>query len=117
MSELSRRGAIGAVAAAAAAMTMAPQQAQSQEQARRQRRGQGDPPEVRAMSLDEFKAMQVDQGIQAIMGKMNGGTFMYCHCRVAEEAGIWIDELVPVFQKLDAQLVFADLPEFVPRGN
>jgi hypothetical protein len=35
---------------------------------------------------------------------------MWCHTRIREETGIWIPELVPVFQHLDARLAFKDLP-------
>lgn len=34
----------------------------------------------------------------------NGGPFMNCHCQVFAQSGIWIEELVPVFQKLDSQM-------------
>jgi hypothetical protein len=30
---------------------------------------------------------------------------MECHTWIYQSTGIWIDELVPVFQKLDAHLV------------
>ena len=39
------------------------------------------------------------------ISKVNGGTFMWCHQGVFAATGIWVDELVPVFQKLDAILI------------
>jgi hypothetical protein len=67
------------------------------------------------LSLDEFKSMRMSRNIEAVMNQMNGGTFMYCHTRLAETTGIWIPELVPVFRKLDAHLVFSDLPVGIER--
>jgi len=68
---------------------------------------------VRRLSLDEFKAEQGPQGFEELLGRINGGSFMECHKLVARETGIWIDELVPVFQKLDAQLASRPLPRTV----
>jgi hypothetical protein len=63
--------------------------------------------EARRMSLEEFlahdKAPQVKVGAH-----FNAGSFMDCHCRVFAETGIWIEELVPVFQRLDAHLAVAN---------
>jgi hypothetical protein len=59
--------------------------------------------EVRRLSLEEFladeRAPQVDIG-----ARFNGGAFMCCHVQVFAETGIWIEDLVPAFQMLDAHL-------------
>jgi hypothetical protein len=63
-------------------------------------------PETRRLTLQDFLAH--DKAPQVTVGpRFNGGAFMDCHCRVFAETGIWIEELVPVFQKLDAHLAVA----------
>jgi hypothetical protein len=63
--------------------------------------------EVRRFTLQQFvedvKAPKV-----AATANFNGGSFMDCHCRVFAETGIWIEELVPAFQRLDAHLAVAN---------
>ena len=65
---------------------------------------------VRHITLDEFRKTKEKPEIDAILGRLNAGTFMECHKLIASELGIWIPELVPVFQKLDAALVTRPLP-------
>lgn len=65
---------------------------------------------LQRLSLEDFKARKETPAIEALMGQLNGGTFMECHQRIFEQTGIWVPELVPVFQKLDAMLVFRQLP-------
>lgn len=59
---------------------------------------------ARKMSVEQFLAREEAPEIQSLLGKFNGGSFMCCHTAIFAETGIWIEELVPVFQKLDAQL-------------
>jgi hypothetical protein len=67
-------------------------------------------PKQRRMTLAEFQKSDVLGGdINALLSKFNGGSFMWCHTAIFESTGIWIEELVPVFQKLDAALVSRDL--------
>ena len=62
----------------------------------------------RRMTIEEFRKSNILGGdLEALVGKFNGGTFMECHTWLYSETGIWIDELVPVFQKLDAALTTA----------
>jgi hypothetical protein len=56
------------------------------------------------MTVKDFLARDESAEIQALVGKFNGGSFMCCHTQIFAETGIWIEELVPVFQKLDAHL-------------
>jgi len=65
---------------------------------------------MQRLSLDEFKARKDSPEVEALLGRLNGGTFMECHQMVFERTGIWIPELVPVFRKLDATLAFRELP-------
>ena len=68
------------------------------------------PPKPRRMTIAEFQKSDIMGGdINALLGKFNGGSFMRCHTALYESTGIWIEELVPVFQKLDAALVTRDL--------
>jgi hypothetical protein len=71
-------------------------------------------PEARRLSLHEFKEMEVPGGIGNLISQFNGGTFMDCHRQVFEATGIWVEELVPVFERLDAMVALRDLrPEAV----
>jgi hypothetical protein len=66
---------------------------------------------VQRMSLAEFADRGVEGDLGSILSQLNGGTFMECHKLIAEETGIWIEDLVPVFQKLDAALATRPLPD------
>ena len=59
------------------------------------------------LTLREFLAREDAPQIK-LGAHFNGGAFMDCHCRAFAETGIWIEELVPVFQKLDAHLAVAN---------
>lgn len=65
---------------------------------------------VRKHSLAEFKEMKDTSSVEKIIGSLNGGRFMECHTAFYAATGLWIPELVPVFQKLDAALVTRELP-------
>jgi hypothetical protein len=66
--------------------------------------------QVERISLAEFEKRSGPDGFQDVLSRINGGSFMECHKLIAAETGIWIDDLVPVFQKLDAALVARSLP-------
>jgi hypothetical protein len=68
---------------------------------------------VERLTLAEFGKRSVAPELAAVLSQLNGGSFMECHKLIAEQTGIWIDELVPVFQKLDAALVTRPLPSSV----
>ena len=61
----------------------------------------GRQPPLRTMTLEEFRALD-QQEVDRVLSMMDCPTFACCHERVREETGIWIPELVPVFDKLDA---------------
>jgi hypothetical protein len=71
----------------------------------------------RHMSIDEFTKEGAPslQGLVSddLLSRFNGGSFMQCHTAIFRETGIWIDELVPVFQRLDAALAVKELPRGV----
>lgn len=61
------------------------------------------------ISIEEFLGRKESREITSLVGKFNGGAFMCCHTHLFAQTGIWIEELVPVFQRLDAHLsVIAD---------
>jgi len=61
------------------------------------------------LTIHQFLARKESPEIAALIGKFNGGAFMCCHTHLFAQTGIWIEELVPVFQRLDAHLgVVAD---------
>jgi len=54
------------------------------------------------LSLKEFMDSAGDDNVNSLFKRFNGGTYMACHVSFYEATGIWIPELVPVFQKMDA---------------
>jgi hypothetical protein len=60
-------------------------------------------PRTRRMTLSDFLASEQAPSVK-VGRRFNGGAFMCCHRLIFAETGIWIEELVPVFQKLDATL-------------
>jgi len=67
-------------------------------------------PKARRMSIAEFKKVDALSGdITKLLAKFNGGSLMCCHRLVYEATGIWIEELVPVFQKMDAMIATRDM--------
>ncbi|MER5777353.1 hypothetical protein ABT144_24270 [Streptomyces sp. NPDC002039] len=56
------------------------------------------------LTIQQFLDRKESPEIQELVGKFNGGSFACCHTHIFAETGVWIEELVPVFQKLDAQL-------------
>ena len=75
--------------------------------------------EVQRLTLEDFMSNDKVAGILGehfarVAPQINGGTFSGCHKAIFEATGIWIDELVPVFQRLDTALAMRDLqPEQV----
>ncbi len=65
---------------------------------------------VKKLTLDEFMAHKLPAGADRLISKFNGGSFMECHEKVFAAYGIWVEELVPVFQKFDAMVAFRELP-------
>lgn len=61
---------------------------------------EGRPP-LRTMTLKEFLADSGGESAGDVLAKMDCRTFMMCHKKMREETGVWIPELVPVFEKLD----------------
>jgi hypothetical protein len=65
-------------------------------------------PETRRLNLEEFQREPLPEGVEALLSQFNAGSFMACHKAVFEATGIWVDELVPVFERLDAILALRD---------
>jgi hypothetical protein len=63
--------------------------------------------EARKLTLDEFLGEKGPSEVEELVGKFNGGAFMCCHTQIFAETGIWIEELVPAFQRLDAHLAIS----------
>jgi hypothetical protein len=64
--------------------------------------------EVERLTLEDFKSHRLPAELAKALDTFNGGSFMECHTAIFEATGIWIEELVPVFQRLDAMLVTRD---------
>lgn len=70
--------------------------------------------EPQQLSLDEFMRQPLAGNIHELLNVFNGGSFMECHTKVYEATGIWVEELVPVFQRFDAMVAIRDVrPEAV----
>ncbi|RVN34502.1 hypothetical protein [Sinorhizobium meliloti] len=67
-----------------------------------------------ALTLDEFMRTAGRKDQNDIYPMIRTGTYSGCHVAFFEATGIWIPELVPVFQKMDAMLVTG--PEIKPQG-
>jgi hypothetical protein len=70
---------------------------------------------VKKMSLDEFVKSAGSDEVQKMFRRVTGGSYSGCHCIFFEATGIWIPELVPVFQKLDAIMALRG-EEIRPQG-
>ncbi|MFP6675434.1 MAG: hypothetical protein VB878_10200 [Pirellulaceae bacterium] len=57
---------------------------------------------VKSMTLQEFREMNMPVAVDDLFNQIEGHTFMMCHEEMRKKHGIWIPELVPVFEKLDA---------------
>jgi hypothetical protein len=57
---------------------------------------------VSAEFLHENEHLRGIKGIDQLLSRFNGGSFMECHQKVFQATGVWIEELVPVFQRFDA---------------
>jgi hypothetical protein len=99
MARISRRSALGSVAASALVglgsqvKAETPQAQPSPEKSKRP---------VKPMTLDEFKRMNTPIAVEDLFRHGEGHTFMMCHKDMREKHGIWIPELVPIFEKMDA---------------
>lgn len=70
--------------------------------------------ELRQLSLQEFMREPLPGEIHKLLSHFNGGSFMDCHRLVYESTGIWVEELVPVFERFDAMVALRDVrPEAV----
>lgn len=67
-------------------------------------------PKHRTLTTAEFlKSDFLGRDVTALLKQFNGGSFMDCHRLVYEKTGIWVEELVPVFQRMDAAIITRDL--------
>ena len=99
MDRISRRKALGSVAASALVGLGAKAKAENpkpQPIPKKSRRP------VKPMTLEEFQRMDTPIAVEDLFRHGEGHTFMMCHKDMREKHGIWIPELVPVFEKLDA---------------
>ena len=99
MAEISRRTALRSVAATALVGLTAPLAAQVPKSHSGQKKTKHP---VKPMSLDEFRQCKGPPAAEKLFNPAEGHTFMACHIDMREKHGIWIPELVPVFEKMDA---------------
>ena len=99
MDRISRRSALGSLAASALVGLGARAGA---EKPKPQPNPKKPERPVKPMTLEEFQQMNVPIAVEDLFNQIEGHTFMKCHKEMREKHGIWIPELVPVFEKLDA---------------
>ncbi len=59
----------------------------------------------RELSLEEFKHLAQPEVWNALKQDVASGKgFTACHKLIFEKTGLWVEELVPIFRKLDANL-------------
>ncbi len=59
----------------------------------------------RDLSLEEFKHLAQPEVWKALkIDAANGKGFEACHKVIFDKTGIWVEELVPILRKLDANL-------------
>ena len=63
--------------------------------------------QAKKLTLKDFMATGKVLPVEASK-HFNGGPFMCCHTQIFAQTGIWIEELVPVCQKLDSQMAVAN---------
>ena len=99
MDKISRRAALGSVAASALVGLGAKALAQKPKSRPIPQKPQRP---VKPMTLEEFRQMDTPIAVEDLFNHSDGHTFMACHKDMRDKHGIWIPELVPVFEKLDA---------------
>jgi hypothetical protein len=57
--------------------------------------------EKRALNLEQFRTLAEPAMWERIYG-IDNDSLMCCHVKTYQQTGTWIEDLVPVFQKLDA---------------
>lgn len=60
---------------------------------------------AKKMTLDAFLKTAGTSDLNKIFPQITGGSYSECHTAFFEQTGIWIPELVPIFQKMDAMIV------------
>ncbi len=100
MDKISRRKALGSVAASALVGLASSRAKAENPQPRPEPRNSERP--VKPMTLEEFKRMDTPIAVEDLFRHGEGHTFMMCHKDMREKHGIWIPELVPIFEKMDA---------------
>ncbi len=100
MNKISRRTALGSVAATAlVGLGSARVKAESPQHQPKPKKSDRT---VKPMTLEEFKRMDGPIAVEDLFRHGEGHTFMMCHKDMREKHGIWIPELVPIFEKMDA---------------
>ena len=94
MPEITRRTAMGTMAASLLVKPTVGRGADASPSAG------GTRPVQRTMTLEEFRSMD-PEAVEQVLSHLTCESFMKCHECVREETGVWIPELVPVFEKLD----------------
>lgn len=100
MAKISRRTAFGSVAASAL-VGLGSSRAEAEKPQRKPKARKSERP-VKPMTLEEFKQMDTSIAVEDLFRHGEGHTFMMCHKDMREKHGIWIPELVPIFEKMDA---------------
>lgn len=55
----------------------------------------------RELNLEQFRTLAEPALWERIHG-IDNDSLMCCHVKTFQQTGVWLEELVPVFQKLDA---------------
>lgn len=99
MQNISRRTALGSVAATALTGLSSKAEAKS---ANPQKSSANGRQPVRSMTLEEFQQMETPIDANDLFHQIEGHSFSMCHKDMRDVHGIWIPELVPIFEKMDS---------------
>ena len=55
----------------------------------------------KSMTLEEFRSLNGEGSVARLMGSMDCDLLASCHKGMKEKEGVWIPELVPMFDEID----------------
>lgn len=99
MSEISRRKVLGASIASSVAVVAGKVSASEAGASGQSLKSNGN----ESMTLEEFRALNGPGAVPRLMREMDCDFLAQCHKKMKNEHGIWIPELVPIFEEIDAR--------------
>ena len=102
MPDLSRRNVLGASLSSTAALVAGTAAAASKSNHRPSSQKNFKSTGEDSMSLEEFRTLNGPGSVGRLIGEMDCDLLASCHKDMKKRHGVWIPELVPVFNQIDA---------------